>query len=85
MYVFPNCQAVVLWQNGRIRLNPEQQWRADDPFVLARPELFDTDPRNPSGTSDAPVERMTAAPGEKRTTPARPRPSRAKPKGAEDK
>lgn len=65
-YVFPNCVTVVGWEGGRIHLNPSQQWRADDPFVLARPEFFDIDPVLPS-TTEPPVERATAAPGERRT------------------
>jgi hypothetical protein len=49
-------------------------WPADDPIVLAHPEVFSDDPRwgmnysvEPPGY-DAPVEQTTAAPGERRTT-----------------
>jgi hypothetical protein len=47
-------------------------WPATDPIVLAHPEVFTTDPRygmhystEPAGY-DAPVEQVTARPGEKR-------------------
>jgi hypothetical protein len=47
-------------------------WPAEDPIVLAHPEVFTTDPRygmhysrEPAGY-DAPVEQVTAGPGEKR-------------------
>jgi len=54
-------------------------WPADDPIVKAHPDLFTTDPRygmcysvEPEGWGDpageAPVERATKAPGEKRQT-----------------
>lgn len=72
MYVFPNCRSVVLWEGSRVRINPDQRWRADDPFVLARPELFDTDPARVDGSRyEPPVERATDAPGERRSTPSR--------------
>jgi hypothetical protein len=66
-YVFPNCVAVVRWEGGRVRLNPDQQWDADDPFVRARPELFAENPQAPQRTVP-PVERATQAPGERRQT-----------------
>jgi hypothetical protein len=47
-------------------------WPADDPIVLAHPEVFSDDPRwgmnysvEPAGY-DAPIEQTTAAPGERR-------------------
>ena len=47
-------------------------WPAEDPIVLAHPEVFTTDPRygmhystEPAGY-DAPIEQTTAGPGEKR-------------------
>lgn len=68
-YVYPNCRAVVAWQNGRVRLSPEQSWDADDPFVKARPELFNLDPGRVQRTEVA--ESATRAPGEVRRTPPR--------------
>lgn len=49
-------------------------WPADDPVVESHPDLFSSDPRyglqfsrEPSGFRDeAPVEQVTAAPGERR-------------------
>ena len=53
-------------------------WPADDPIVLAHPEVFSTDARyglsysrEPAGY-DAPVEQTTAGPGERRMTTRRP-------------
>lgn len=47
-------------------------WRADDPLVLSHPDLFSEDPRYGMSYSQAqveePVEQMTAAPGERRST-----------------
>jgi hypothetical protein len=49
-------------------------WPADDPIVLAHPEVFSDDPRwgmnysrEPAGY-DAPIEQATAGPGERRAT-----------------
>lgn len=58
-------------------------WPADDPIVLAHPDLFSDDPRyglsysvTPEGFDDPapepPVEQATAAPGEKRQTRRKP-------------
>ncbi|PWK81720.1 hypothetical protein C8D88_116132 [Lentzea atacamensis] len=81
-YVYPNCVSVVLWEGGRIRLNPDQKWPADDPFVTARPEFFSAEPRMvASSPGYAPVERATAAPGETRR--AR-RPKQSKPAAQAD-
>ena len=50
-----------------------QHWPADDPIVRAHPGLFSDDPRygltfseRPEGFDAAPVEQVTAGPGEKR-------------------
>ncbi|PZG53140.1 hypothetical protein C1I98_06170 [Spongiactinospora gelatinilytica] len=71
-YVFPTCVAVVRWEGGRVHLNTDQQWPADDPFVKAHPALFAEDPQSPQRTAPV-VERATQAPGERRQTrkPAR--------------
>lgn len=49
-------------------------WPAEDPVVVANPDLFTADPRygmsysvQPDGW-DAPVEQATSAPGERRAT-----------------
>ena len=61
-----------------LMLNEGELWAADDPFVLARPELFTDDlesvtrrsvkPAKAATPVEAPVEQATAAPGEKRQT-----------------
>lgn len=68
--VHPNCVTTVLWESGRIRLHPTQEWNTDDPFVKARPEFFDikTPYEAKSPGYEPPVERGTRAPGEKRMT-----------------
>lgn len=73
-YVHPNCVAVVRHGGGRVRLNPADTWDAADPFVLARPDLFSTDPLAVAHSIgyEPPVERATRAPGEKRMTRQRP-------------
>lgn len=48
-------------------------WPADDPLVLAHPDLFSEDPRYGMSYSvpqrdEPPLEQMTAGPGERRTT-----------------
>lgn len=79
-YVYPNCVTVVRWGDDRVHLNPGQQWNADDPFVVARPEFFDADPSEPSSTTDQrqPVERATRAPGETRKPARRPAATKVK-------
>ena len=78
-YVYPNCVAVVRHEGGRVRLNPDQKWHAEDPFVLARPELFTDTPKDVAHSAGyEPLERATRAPGETRQV-RRPR----QPKAAE--
>lgn len=66
-YVFPTSVCVVRWRGGRVHLNPDHKWPADDPFVQERPEFFDIDPQAVQRT-EPPVERATRAPGESRPT-----------------
>lgn len=57
--------------NGGVhRLNKGEPWDADDPVVLAHPELFSDSPLRvrTSTRGFVDVEQATAAPGEKRTT-----------------
>lgn len=75
-YVYPNCVTVVLWEGGRVRLNPDQKWPADDPFVKAKSELFTDNPANIAHSAGYTPERATAAPGETRKV-RRPRQSKA--------
>ena len=65
--VFANCNAHLA--NGT--LNLDEAWDDNDPLVKARPELFNAEPtivRGQRKQADPPVEKATAAPGEKRTT-----------------
>lgn len=67
--VYPTQKTSVMDAAGRIRdLNPEQHWAADDPLVIAYPDLFSTEPVKvyTSERGWAPVESATAAPGEVR-------------------
>ena len=56
---------------NRVRLQEGTVWDADDPFVRFRPELF----RLLDGEKRAPVEQASAAPGEVRRGPGRPKKS----------
>lgn len=56
----------------RVRLTAGVVWAANDPIVIFRPDLF----RPLSSETNSvrqPVEQATAAPGEKRRSPGRPR------------
>jgi hypothetical protein len=66
LYVYA-LETCTVGFNGRV-LNVTRglPWRADDPFVKARPELFSRKPPITQSTVDAPVERATQVPGEKR-------------------
>lgn len=44
-FVFSANDGIVLWGNGStVKMVPNQIWFADDPFVLARPDLFSSTP-----------------------------------------
>lgn len=65
--VYPTAVTTVLWNGGKVRLRPDQQWPVDDPFVRARPEFFSNKPQVLARSESEPViERATAAPGERR-------------------
>jgi hypothetical protein len=58
---------------GQFIVRGGEHWPADDPIVLAHPSLFSADPRfglsysaRPAEMAEAPVEQVTAGPGEKR-------------------
>lgn len=46
MYVYANNDGLVLNEvsGGTVMMRPGEVWIADDPFVLARPELFSETP-----------------------------------------
>lgn len=79
--VYATRTSVVAMPGGyTLRVEYGTHWPADDPLVLEHPDLFSANPRyGMSGTrppavepEERPVERMTAAPGEKRNV-VRPR------------
>ena len=69
--VFATDSTVVGNSTNRVRVVKNEPWWADDPFVLAHPEMFGPlpDERAIRGQrpTDALVEQATAAPGERRT------------------
>ncbi len=75
--VYAKAPVRVAMPSGEVRhYPPGSHWPADDPFVVANPDLFSADPRywlaftvEPTGDLDlnAPVETATAAPGERRS------------------
>ena len=59
---------------GFVQLREGDAWAADDPVVIAHPGLFSDYPLNPRRSVPATViEQTTAAPGETRRGPGRPR------------
>lgn len=82
MYVFVKQTCAVAWRDTVLRLKRGAIWSAEDPFVLERPEFFDTAPavvhvhrspgyQPPVADPPAPVEQATQVPGDKRATPAK--------------
>jgi len=43
-YVFSANDGLVRWSDTRVSMSPNDVWFADDPFVVARPDLFSTTP-----------------------------------------
>jgi len=45
-YVYSANDGLVIWgpTGSSIRMRPNDIWAADDPFVLARPDLFSAEP-----------------------------------------
>lgn len=66
MYVYCLSTCAVQWQGRVLHLDKGIPWRADDPFVKARPDMFSRTPPITGATVESPVETVTAAPGEKR-------------------
>ena len=62
---------VVTPDGGRWNVQGGQHWPADDPVVLAKPDMFSPDARwgitySAAPADETPVEQATAGPGEKR-------------------
>ena len=73
--VYPKYDAFAAVGDGSYRtVRKGEHYPADDPVVLANPDVFTPDPRYglqwtgapPPEMADPPVEQATAAPGEKR-------------------
>ena len=67
-YVFSRgeCSTVNSRTGLIVRLQTNQVWAADDPFVLNNPGLFSDRPSSLCRTEFAPVESASAVPGVKR-------------------
>ncbi len=63
--VFAAASTVINHNGELIRLNLDEAWLADDPVVVARPDLFKDRPTHVRGNV-AVIEQATAAPGERR-------------------
>lgn len=73
MYAFPKGSLTKRWNGTLVRINPQQVWPDDDPFVLDNLDLFSFTPhelsttRSPRGAmTRTEVEQASQAPGEKR-------------------
>jgi hypothetical protein len=71
--VYPKASVVLTMPEGNsLHVPLGTHWAADDPVVLAHPEMFSEDPRHgvyrhtPESLVDD-VEQATAAPGERRS------------------
>lgn len=59
----------VRWSQGTTQLKRGKSADDDHPLVLERPDLFSDEAPDAELSSAPTIERATAAPGEKRTTP----------------
>jgi hypothetical protein len=74
MYVYSNSEGLVLNEvdGGTVMMARGEAWWADDPFVVARPELFSSTPLMVRGTAGqsppppTPVVPVAAAAAERR-------------------
>ena len=74
VFAAQSCSARNPADGTIVRLVANEPWHADDPFVVARPELFTDTPPHLKGTVPVrrrPVEQATAAPGERRVSRGR--------------
>lgn len=67
MFKYANTTTSVHFDGRIVRIAEGDPWYATDPFVVARPELFNDEPIRVYGTRPAAVEQASAAPGERRT------------------
>lgn len=72
MLKFCTAATIVPWKGETLRLTANSVWRANDPFVVAHPEMFADTPEVVETSSGAvyrgAVEQASAAPGEKRNS-----------------
>ena len=66
MYVYARTSGSIRTPAGPVNVLAGSVWWADCDEVRAHPEMFSVTPALVNGTREAPVEQMTAAPGEKR-------------------
>jgi len=71
MLKFANSTTTVRFGDRLMRLAEGDPWYADDPFVVARPELFADAPVRVFGERGPVVESASAAPGERRAIKSR--------------
>ncbi|MGW5684590.1 hypothetical protein [Nonomuraea sp. NPDC003754] len=65
-YRFPAIAGSVRWEGSVVRLAFTQVWPSDDPFVVARPDLFSPDPHEVTRTTPADVEADAPRPARRR-------------------
>jgi len=70
--VYAKTDCVVVWSGGQSPISKGDVWDSEADLVRERPDLFSTEPTRVRGQKarpeTPPVERATAAPGEKRAT-----------------
>lgn len=69
MFKYAKESVVIGWKGQTLSVRANSVWPADDPFVVAHPELFADSPEHvetSSGVIVRGVEQATARPGEKR-------------------
>lgn len=69
MFKFCSSSALIGWNGQTFHLRAGSVWSADDPLVKANPDMFSDAPEvleTSTGVKYRPVERATAAPGERR-------------------
>ena len=69
MIKFCKASAIIGWKGQTLHLRANSAWKADDPFVVANPDMFADAPEvveTSSGAVHRGVEQASAAPGEKR-------------------
>ena len=67
VFVISTCTTANPATGLLLRLSEGEAWAANDPFVVARPELFSTEPtRIRRTTAEVVIETATKTPGERK-------------------